>query len=142
MPKILIDEEKIKSMFQENTLIISKDKVILPFTINEIQEKFRVNFNNIEEVQQIINTFFTVSTSSYKHKILAKCMATFNLMRRREKKSIFKTFSLCIEVILNIYIYPAIITACKNSDELEIYLDCLEKNELNQYPCFKIIYDC
>ena len=37
-------------------------------------------------------------------------------------------------------LHPAIISACKTLEELDIYLDCLEDNELEKFSCFKIIY--
>ena len=39
------------------------------------------------------------------------------------------------------YLHPAIITACRNLDELDVYLDCLEKNELDDFKIFKIKYE-
>ena len=36
---------------------------------------------------------------------------------------------------------PAVIAACKDLDELDIYLDCLDDNELDKFSCFKIEYN-
>ena len=36
--------------------------------------------------------------------------------------------------------HPAIITACKNSNELDVYLSCLEYNELEDFTSFKIVF--
>ena len=36
---------------------------------------------------------------------------------------------------------PIIITACRNLDELDIYLDCLDKNELFDFHCFDIKFE-
>ena len=47
---------------------------------------------------------------------------------------------LGIELMFETNLHPAIISACKNLEELDIYLDCLEDNELEKFSCFKIIY--
>ena len=36
---------------------------------------------------------------------------------------------------------PIIIAACRNLNELDIYLDCLEENELYDFKCFKIKFE-
>ena len=36
---------------------------------------------------------------------------------------------------------PAIIAACKSLKELDIYLDCLDENELDKFSCFNIVYN-
>ncbi len=123
----------------ENTLIISPKKITLPFTKTQIDTIIKNNSNKSQNIQQIIETTFTIPTKLYKHKLLSRLRETLKLMKK-ERKSLYKTINLCLEVTLNIYVYPAIITACKNSSELEIYLDCLEKNELSKFPCFNIIY--
>lgn len=42
--------------------------------------------------------------------------------------------------MLNYSLNPAVIAACRNEDELDIYLDCLEENELEQFDIFDIKY--
>ena len=36
---------------------------------------------------------------------------------------------------------PIIIAACRNLDELDIYLDCLEEDEVNKFKCFDIRFE-
>ena len=36
---------------------------------------------------------------------------------------------------------PIVIAACRNLDELDIYLDCLENNELYDFKCFEIKFE-
>jgi hypothetical protein len=38
-------------------------------------------------------------------------------------------------------LHPAIITACKSIDELDIYLSCLEDNQLDDFKIFDIKYE-
>ena len=53
-----------------------------------------------------------------------------------QKKSIIFSLNLATELVFNYNLHPAIITACRNLDELDIYLDCLENKQLS-YICFK-----
>ena len=36
---------------------------------------------------------------------------------------------------------PIVIAACRNLDELDIYLDCLDNNELYEFSCFDIKFE-
>lgn len=38
-------------------------------------------------------------------------------------------------------LHPAVITACKNIDELDIYLAYLETNELDKFDIFDVVFD-
>ena len=62
-------------------------------------------------------------------------------MRNRENASIIDSINLALEVTFNSLLNPAIITACKNLDELDIYLDCLSSNELDKFDIFEIKYE-
>ena len=42
--------------------------------------------------------------------------------------------------MFNYNLYPAIITACKNLDELDIYLAYLETGEVDKFRIFDIVY--
>ena len=39
------------------------------------------------------------------------------------------------------FLHPAIISACRSINELDVYLDCLEKNELEDFKIFNIKYE-
>ena len=61
-------------------------------------------------------------------------------MRNKEKKSKKQAILLGLELMFEFNLHPAIITACQNLEQLDIYLDCLEDNELEKLSCFKVIY--
>ena len=65
----------------------------------------------------------------------------YNLMRKKEKASVFDSLSLATEVIFNSSLNPAVITACNNLDQLDVYLDCLSSNELDKFNLFNIKYE-
>lgn len=128
---------------KDNTLIISaKDnKVILPFRINELQEKLKNNKDKYNNLNDIINELYTVPLDIYKNSSLARFNEAFNLIRNKEKGSLKDAFDLGFELFFNSNLNPAIITACRNLDELDIYLSCLDDNELDKFKCFDIVYE-
>ena len=62
-------------------------------------------------------------------------------MRNKEKASLYKSFDLGIELMWNSLLNPAVITACKNLDELDIYLDYLDSNEIEKFKIFDVKYE-
>ena len=57
------------------------------------------------------------------------------------KQSFFKALDLAFELMLQYKLNPIIIAACKNLEELDIYLDCLEEDELFDFRCFNIKFE-
>lgn len=137
-----IDEEKVieNNLEDNHTLVISEEdgKVYLPYTKEELKKAIqKSNNSNIEEV---INQNYVVPIEKYKNSIIARYHEGYTLMREREKKSKKQAVLLGLELMFEFNLHPAIITACKNLEQLDIYLDCLEDNELEKFSCFKIIY--
>ena len=62
-------------------------------------------------------------------------------MRNKERSSVIDAFELCTELMFESNLYPAIITACKNLDELDIYLDYLDSGETDKFKCFNIEFE-
>lgn len=128
---------------KENTLIISdKDKkIILPYNISKLQEKLENNKDKYNSIQDIIDKDYTVPLDAYKNSSLSRFKEAFNLIKDKEKGSLKDAFDLGFELFFNSNLNPAIITACKNLDELDIYLSCLDDNELDKFKCFDIVYE-
>lgn len=63
------------------------------------------------------------------------------LALNENKTSYFKALSLAIECLTNYNLHPAIITACNSLDDLDIYLSCLEDNQLDDFKIFNIKYE-
>ena len=140
--RLIIDEVKVaESRVEDNkTLIISEEdgKVFLPYTKEEVlMEVQRTKNANIEE---IIENKYTRPINMYKNSIRSRFSEAYKLMYEREEQSRNKAFMLGLELMFEFNLHPAIISACKNLEELDIYLDCLEDNELEKFSCFKIIY--
>lgn len=140
---IAIEKELENTEIADNdTLLISQkqNKVFLPYNVSELKEKLYKNkkYNNIQE---IINNEYIIPFDRYKNSIISRFKEAYNLMRKKEKASITDSLDLALELSFNSLLNPAIITACKNLDELDIYLDCLSSNELDKFNIFKIKYE-
>lgn len=124
------------------TLLISEiqNKVVLPYTISELQQVLNNN-NNYKSLQDVIDNVYTIPIDRYKNSFKSRFKETYNLMRKKENSSIWDSIELALELSFNNLLNPAIITACKNLDELDVYLDCLSSNELDKFNLFNIKYE-
>ena len=137
-----IDEEKIveNNLEDNKTLVISEEegKVYLPYTKAEVKEDMVQNKG--KKISELIEQKYILPLDRYKNSMKARFREGYNLMYKREGKSRRSAFMLGLELMFETNLHPAIISACKNLEELDIYLDCLEDNELEKFSCFKIIY--
>ena len=138
----VIDEEKvIENTLEDNhTLVISEEdgKVYLPYSKEEIKNE--VLQNKGTKISDLIEEKYICPLDKYKNAIRARFREGYNLMYKKEGKSRRSAILLGIELMFETNLHPAVISACKNLEELDIYLDCLEDNELEKFSCFKIIY--
>lgn len=126
-----------------NTLLISEvqNKVLLPFKASKINEILKSKNNSYNNIEQIIKEKYTIPLGNYKNKSISRYRETFILMKEKEKASLMDSIDLALEMMKNVYLHPAIITACENLDQLDVYLDCLETNELNDFPFFEVKFE-
>ena len=138
-----ISSELLNSSFVENTLVISemRGKVILPYRIKEINQILLENNDKYSSIVDVINKLYTRPIEDYKYPSISRFKEAYKLVTQREHKSKLKALSLAYELFANLNLHPAIITACKSLDELDIYLACLDENTLNEFPFFEIKYD-
>ncbi len=126
---------------KENTLIISETsgRVILPYTKGELENI--KSKDNEKTYEQIIQSNYTLPIDLFKTPFVARFREAFKLAHTKEHKSIKFAFDLGTELLFNYNLHPAIIAACRNLDELDIYLDYLESNETEKFECFNIIFE-
>lgn len=132
-----------ENIIEDNdTLFISEieNKVILPYKASELKEILASDENDYCDIQTIINEKYTIPLLHYRYAGISRFRETFALMREKEKASLFDSLDLALELMGKRFLHPAIITACEDLDQLDIYLDCLETNELDDFPFFKIKY--
>lgn len=133
-----IDEN---SICDNRTLLISEEtqKVYLPYTIEEIMKKLN-NSDEYQTAKEVIENEYTLPLSTFKTPILSRFKEAYRIMRIKEKSSMYAAIDLGLELMFNSNLNPAVIRACKDLKELNIYLDCLYENELDKFDCFKIVY--
>lgn len=134
---ILMDDE-----IKDNcTLLISEiqNKVFLPYTREEVEGILQNEY--YEDAQSVINDKFVKPFSEYKNLYGARIRETYKLLTEREKYTKLDATEIVLELFKNKYLHPAIISACRNLDELDVYLDCLAKNELEDFKIFEIKYE-
>ena len=127
----------------ENTLIISETekKVLLPYTIEEIKNILLDDNNPYHSIKDVIDNIYTIPLKKYSPSAFARFREAYNLITKKEKQSKLKALSLANELFFNFNLQPAIISACKSLDELDIYLACLEDNCLDDFKYFDIKFE-
>jgi hypothetical protein len=131
------------SKIVENTLIISEKDgiVVLPYTLKELGQKLREQPTKYHKIEDVIKLDYTIPFDYYKNSSLARFKEAFKLVKERNNGSFKHALDLAFELMFNYSLHPAIISDCKTVDELDIYLSCLEYDELEDFKSFKIIYD-
>lgn len=132
-----------KTKILENTLIISEKNgnVILPYTIEKLNSALEKNPSKYKSLEDVVEKKYTIPIKYYKNSSVARFKETFKLVRERNKGPLKYAWDLALESFFNHDLHPAIISACKSIDELDIYLSCLEYDELEDFKFFKIIFD-
>ena len=138
-----IHPELLNSSFVENTLVISEmqGKVILPYKIQEINSILFNNNDKYSSIEDVIEKLYTKPIKDYRFSAIPRFKEAYKLVTEKEHKSKIQAFSLASELFTNLTLHPAIITACKSLDELDIYLACLEDNTLDEFPFFEVKYE-
>jgi len=141
--EVSIDQETDLPKIVENTLIVSEKNstVILPYTVKELDEKLHGDPDKYENIEDVIEQDYTVPLQYYKNSSIARFKEAFKLVRNRNNGSLKHALDLAFELVFCYNLHPAIISACKTVDDLDVYLSCLEYDELEDFKIFKIIFD-
>ena len=83
----------------------------------------------------------TIPLSHYKYAPISRFKEGMQLALKRSNLNYLKALSLGAELLVNYNLHPAIITACKNIDELDVYLSCLEDDQLDKFNLFDIKFE-
>lgn len=129
----------------EDNLILkiseNQAKVFLPYLVDDLKEILANNPDKYSSLKDLVNKKYIIPIKYYKNSSYARFKEAYKLIRQKEKGSIGQALNLAFELLFNYNLNPAVISACKNLDELDIYLDCLQDNELDEFYCFDIIYE-
>ena len=139
-------EEKVEKSAQlksNNTLLISEKlgKVVLPYRAEEVLEILKNENNKYNSAEEVIEDKFVRKLSDFKIQFASRYKETMKLARERENYSFGDAVLLATEMMKKRFLHPAIISACRTLNELDVYLDCLDKNELEDFKIFKIQYE-
>lgn len=140
---ISTDSESAYNSLVDNTLIISevRKEVILPYNLENVKLYFKNNLNKYSSIEQVIKENYTFPISHFKPFSVSRFREAYKLIKKRENGSRLNALSLAFEMLVNYNVHPAIIASCKNVDELDIYLSCLDDNQLEDFDKFKIRYE-
>lgn len=129
--------------YDNNVLIVSEkdQKAYLPFFYSEVKEIYQNSGNTYQTLQDVVNDLYILPLNKFKNSTIARFKESFHLIRNKEKGAITKALDLGLELMFKYELNPIIIAACRNLDELDIYLDCLEENELYDFSCFEIKFE-
>ncbi|MCI8636800.1 MAG: hypothetical protein HFJ36_02915 [Clostridia bacterium] len=126
-----------------NLLIVSEkdQKAYLPFFYSEVKDIYNNSNNKYETLQDVVDNLYVVPLSKFKNSSISRFRESFFLVKNKAKGSITKALDLGLELMFRYDLNPVVIAACRNLDELDIYLDCLEENELYDFSCFEIKFE-
>ena len=126
-----------------NILVISEkdQKAYLPFFYSEVKDIFQNAKQKYQSLQDVVNDLYVLPLNRFKNSSMARLRESFHLIRKKENGSITKALDLGLELMFQYELNPIIIAACRNLDELDIYLDCLDENELHDFTCFEIKFE-
>ena len=128
----------------DNNILINSEKdqkAYLPYKYEDIQKIYKNPNNKYGSIIEIIQNLYVVPLKKFENFSISRFREAFNLVRHKENGSVLKSFDLALELMFKHNLNPIIIAACRNLSELDIYLDCLEENELFDFKCFEIRFD-
>ena len=127
---------------EDNRLLFISEaqrKVYLPYYITDLQQTLLKS--DYEDYDELIENDYVLPLDRYKNPRISRFREGFKLMRKKEFESIGSSLSYGLKLMNNYRLHPAVISACRNSQELNTYLDCLEEDRLNSFKIFEIQFD-
>lgn len=112
----------------------------MPYTISNLNDILKNNPNKYSSIDDVILNEYTLPLSLFKNPVIARFREAFKLVKNKDRGNIKDAFDTAMEVMFNYNLHPAVISACKNLDELDIYLDYLENGEIDKFNCFNIVF--
>ena len=138
------EEDEDDFLMRDNdTLIISEEdnRVILPYKLSDVEKQYKKNKKKYASVKDLIENEYIIPTENFKNPIKSRFREAYQLIKKKEHGHLKEAIELGFELMFQSNLNPAVIAACKNLKELDIYLDCLDDNELDKFSCFNIVYN-
>ncbi|MBP3255492.1 MAG: hypothetical protein J6M60_03280 [Clostridia bacterium] len=137
-----IEEVTLETLKDNPVLRICERRVELPYTKKEVEDFMKEYPDDYKTPQDVISKEFITRMSIYKkHPILSRFKETYYMCRTKEMMSIFDSFNFAKNIMFRSDINAYIIAAVKSKKQLEDYIECLDKNKMDDFKYFKIIYE-
>ena len=133
-----------KKILNDNPILLiseKEQKAFLPYRYRDVQEYYQKHKESFSSMEDVINKLYILPLSRFKNSSFSRFREAFYLVRNKENGSIAKALDLGLELMFHYDLNPIVIAACRNLDELDIYLDCLQENELSDFDCFEIKFE-
>lgn len=136
---------KVQKHASNNHMLLVSEKektVYLPYSTNEVMAYIEQYPEQYASFDDVVEKEFILPIDLYvKHPVISRFRETYALIRDRESKSMIEAFKLAMEVMFHYDLNPAIIAACKTQEQLEDYMDCLERKKLDDFKDFEIRFE-
>ena len=146
--KALLSKDKIEKILRaeadNETLIVSEknNKIYLPYKTSELLNYLNSYPDTYKDLSDVVKQEFILDLDMFmKHPSKTRFQETYNLIRNRDGKSVASAILYGLKLTNKSNLSPAIIAACKNSTDLQNYLQCLNSNNLKDFKAFNIIYE-
>lgn len=135
-------EEIVPSIdLQEKELVIKKDLgiAILPYSISDLDELFLDDPEKYSSIQDIIDKEYTVNLKDFENSSITRYKEAFKLAKDKSNYTFSQAVNFAKKLLVENEVTSLIIASCKNVEELEFYIECLNNNNLNSFHYFKIV---
>lgn len=139
-----ISTDSSKSVSDDNNVLLISEKdqlAYLPYHYSDLEEIYQNGYSSYCSIEDIINNLYVLPLKRFEHSSISRFKEAFNLVYNKEKGSFTHAIELGLELMFKYELNPIIIAACRNLDELDIYLDCLDENEIYDFDCFEIKFE-
>ncbi len=127
---------------EDNHLLLiseKENKVYLPYFATDLQQNLLMS--DYETYEELIENDYVFPLQKYKSPIISRFKEGFKLMHDKEHESFRTSLKFGLKLMKNYKLHPAVITACRNVEELNSFLDCLDQNTLSTFDIFDIKFD-
>lgn len=140
----IIKPEEMKHSIENGVLLISEKvgKIFLPYKKEDIEGYLLSYPKEYKNYDDVIEKEYIIPLDEFmKNQTLSRFREMYDLIRNKELKSMVEAMKISTKFMFRYELNPAIIAACNSKKELDKYLDCLEKNKLEEFDIFDIKFE-
>lgn len=134
------------SLGVEDNLVLriseKENKVYLPYTKEEVVKYLEVYPEVFKDANSVIAREFITDLTFYsRYSFIARFREVYSLIRNREMKSLGEALKRAFDLMFRSELNPAIVAGLKSESQLDQLLECIEKNTLDDFKPFKIVFE-